>query len=135
MKYANPMAEAHVVFGSKDCDAVLTGHKPMTVPAGTYALRYGLLVNPQSRVTFAGIVAGKLPAVEVPSGGDKPALASLGGPYRLAFQVSAPNRKVTIDPGSFQIFGKGEERYVDYRFKGAPTVAVNGKSIGSFEYG
>lgn len=135
LKYASPFAEAHVVFGGKDVEAVLTGRKPMTVLAGSYQLRYGLLVNPASRATYAGIVAGSLPAVEVPSGGDKPATVAMGGPYRLDFKVTAPKRKVTIDPGTFRLFGKGEERYVDYRIKGNPVVSVNGKSLGSFEYG
>lgn len=130
-----PGVEAHAVFGTKGCDAVLTGRKPMVVPAGSYQLRYGLLVNPSARATYAGIVAADLAAVEVPSGGDKPAVVSIGGPYRIDFKVSTPNRKVTIDPGSFRLFGKAGERYVDYRFKGAPAVAVNGKNIGSFEYG
>lgn len=133
LKFVNPLAEAHVVYSDKGIDAVLvSGRKPVVTLSGTYQLSYGLVLNPQSKITFAGIIPHKLPALELAT--DKTAIATLGAPFTLDFKATAEKRTVKI-PADFDLFGKSKEEYICYRWTSPPNVWVNDKKIGNFEYG
>lgn len=113
-----------------DCAGTAAAGGSLSVAPASYKLAYGVIAGPDK--AFAAVVPADSSAVDVAK--DAKAKLSLGAPFALRFSATVAGDKIKITP-MVALFGKAKEQYVGYKYQQLPQVAVNGKVIGSMEYG
>ncbi len=129
----------HAAIASEDGSlvTVVTGAKDVIkLPVGTYKLLHGVVVDGRGKV-MAAMIPDKLAPFQLTSEAadakQKPVFA-YGGPFAMGFDAKMVNGKLAVGT-QIALHGVGGERYLDYRWQSLPSVYVNGKQIGSMEYG
>ena len=137
VQFVNPLAVSHVVLTGPDGASVIAyGGKPVATLPGEYRISHGLLMDPVTGKTFAGIIPGKSAPITVKA--DEVAKGVFGSSFTGDFTVNVSQtaagmpKTLTIGwPPISNLRGVNGEEYVDYRLKdGLANVFINGKPSG-----
>lgn len=134
-RFVSSGSDLYMAVGSRQAEqnavlvAGVSGASDSAVLPGDYEILYGLVYSPSLHKPVAIVSGGSEIAVAV----GRPVVVNAGAPFRLEFAAKGDGQKVTVNPGSFRLSGKGGEVYSQYKWLSGkpPEVALllDGKPV------